>query len=87
MSEGVFLIIDMPFGPEDRIILAGGEGCHLFGLFSSPLNPLSQSMMFRPLGIMVFSLWVHTNFLLSLGELDLGVSFSGLMYSWIYTVI
>ena len=50
------------------------------------LDTLSQFMIFRPLGIKVFNLHIQVNSLLSLSDLDLGMSLDNLMHSRICIV-
>ena len=65
------------------------RGCRLPFIYTLwlILNQLPQSKMLRPLGIKVLSLWIQTNSLLSLMDLDLGTSFGNLMYSSICMIM
>ena len=60
--------------------------CNLLKLLFTVLDTSSQFMIFRPLGIKVFNLHIHVNSLLSLSDLDLGMSLDNLMHSRICIV-
>ena len=66
-----------------------GKKCRLYLIYTLwlILNLLPQSNILRPVGFKVFSLYIQTNFLLSLCELDVGNSFGNLIYSSICMVI
>ena len=60
--------------------------CNLFKSFLLSLDAVSQSMISRPLGIIVFNLCIEVNPLLSLIDLDLVMFLGTLMYSRICIV-
>ena len=74
--------------PYEWIVNAGNK-CRLPFVYTLwlILNQLPQSNMLRPLGIKVFNLCIQTNSLLSLIDLDLGMSLGNLIYSRMFMII